>query len=132
MVIITGQPPYGIKTTERITRKIILEAKPKVRKLSPLDQALKYAQVLNEPSVVSKTQVAMRFGVSRARVFQVLKLLELDCSIIQHLRSIEDIDEHNFFTERRLRRIAIIGEKEKQLAEFNQLRQEACRETALV
>jgi hypothetical protein len=92
LVIIAGQPPYGIKTNERITRRIILEAKPKVRKLSPLDQALKYAQALGEPSIVSKTQVAERFGVSRARVCQLLKLLELDYSIIQYLSSIEDID----------------------------------------
>jgi len=59
-----GQPPYGIKTNERITRRIIREAKPKDRKPSPIELALTYARVLNEPSVVSKSQVAQRFGVS--------------------------------------------------------------------
>ncbi len=39
---------------------------------------LKFAEALREPSVVSKAQVARRFGVSRARVCQVLKLLQLD------------------------------------------------------
>lgn len=87
-------------------RRIIREAKPKIRKPSPLDQALKYAQVLNEPSVVSKNQVAERCGVSRARVCQMLNLLELDPSIIKHLRLIEDVEEHNFFTEHRLQKLA--------------------------
>ena len=78
LVILTGAPPYGIKTNDRITRRIIQESKPKIRRPSPLDQALKYAQVLREPSIVSKAQIATRFGVSRARVCQMLNLLELD------------------------------------------------------
>ena len=130
-MIITGQPPYGIKNTDRITERILKESKPKIKKPSPLDQALKYAQVLREPSVVSKAQVAMRFGVSRARVCQMLNLLELDNRIIHYLQSIEDVDEHNFFTEHRLRRIAIM-EGNKQLVEFNRIRQEAFQEADLI
>ncbi len=97
-----------------------------------MDQALKYAQMLGEPSIVSKNQVAERFGVSRARVCQILNLLNLDSSIIRRLRSIEDIDEHNFWTERRLRQIAAIEDSSEQLAEFNRLRQAACREMELI
>ena len=121
LVIIQGQPPYGIKTTERITRRSIREAKPKVRKPSPIDQALTYARVLQEPSVVSKNQVAERFGVSRARVCQLLNLLELHPQIIQQLRSIGNVDQHNFFTEHRLRKIAVMDQT-AQLAEFDHLK----------
>lgn len=121
--IITGDPPYGIKNHVRITRQIIREAKPKVWRSSPLDQALKYAEVLNEPSVVSKNQVAKRFGVSRARACQLLNLLELNPSILQQLQSIKDVDEHNFWTERRLRKIAGM-KKFEQISAFNRLRQE--------
>jgi hypothetical protein len=126
-----GEPPYGIKTDERITRRIIREAKPKVRKPSPLDLALKYAQVLSEPSVVSKSQVAQRFGVSRARVCQLLNLLDLHDTILEQLTSIKDVDEHNFLTEHRLRRLAVMDGAE-QVAEFNRLRQASKRETRLV
>ena len=108
--------------------KSLQSPNPRSGKPSPLDQALKYAQALTEPSIVSKNQVAERFGVSRARVCQVLNLLELDSSIIQYLRSIEDIDEHNFWTERRLRKLVTIGNREGQLVEFNRLRQEASRD----
>ena len=131
LVIMQGQPPYGIKTNERITRQIIREAKPKIRKPSPLEQALTYARVLNEPSVVSQSQVAQRFGVSRARVSQVLNLLDLDAAILDQLMSIKDVEEHNFFTERRLRGLAVLDEDE-QLSEFNRLRQESRREARLV
>ena len=126
-----GKPPYGIKTTERITRRIIREAKPKVRKPSPIEQALTYARVLQEPSVVSKSQVAQRFGVSRARVCQMLNLLELNDTILKELMAIRDVDEHNFFTEHRLRRLAVM-EGDEQLAEFNRLREESRSEARLV
>ena len=125
-----GQPPYGIKTDERITRGIILEAKPKIRKPSPIEQALTYARVLHEPSVVSKSQVAQRFGVSRARVSQVLNLLDLEDTILKELMAIKDVEEHNFFTEHRLRRLAVMAGNE-QVAEFNRLRQESRRESRL-
>ena len=131
LVIMHGQPPYGIKTDERITRKIILEAKPKVRKPSPIEQALTYAGVLNEPSVVSKSQVAQRFGVSRARVSQVLNLLDLDDTILNELMAIRDVEEHNFFTEHRLRRLAVMDGGE-QIAAFNRLREESRRGMRLI
>jgi len=131
LVIIAGSPPYGIKTNGRITRQLMREAKPKVRKPSPIEQALAYARVLQEPSVVSKSQVAQRFGVSRARVCQLLNLLDLDDAILEQLTSIKDVEEHNFFTEHRLRRLAVMDGSE-QVAEFNLLRQEARREAVLV
>ena len=125
-----GQPPYGIKTNERITRQLIRKAKPKIRRSSPIELALAYARVLQEPSVVSKSQVAQRFGVSRARVCQMLNLLDLDDAILNQLTSIENVDEHNFFTEHRLRRLAVM-DGSAQVAEFNRLRQEARCETRL-
>ena len=131
LVIMQEQPPYGIKAIERITRRIIREAKPRVRKPFPIEQALTYARVLQEPSIVSKSQVAQRFGVSRARVCQMLNLLALDTAIQEQLMFIKDVEEHNFFTEHRLRSLAVM-DGDKQLAEFNRLRQESRRETRLV
>jgi hypothetical protein len=100
---------------------MIKEAKPVLRRPSPLEEALKYAEVYNELTIVSKTQVAMRFGVSRARVCQMLNLLELDDNIKKYLLSIEDAKEHNYFTERKLRQIAIIKDKPEQIRKFRDL-----------
>jgi hypothetical protein len=61
----------------------------------------------------------------------MLNLLDLDNTILKQLTSIEDVDEHNFFTEHRLRSLAMMDGNE-QLAEFNRLRQESRRETRLV
>ena len=71
--------------------------------------------------MVSKAQVGMRFGVSRARVCQILGLLDLDESIQKYLFSIKDSKEHNFFTERRLRPIAAIKNKTEQIMRFREL-----------
>ena len=121
MQIIFGEPPYGLKAEERITESMLKEAKPVLRRPSPLEEALKYAEVYSELSIVSKTQVAGRFGVSRARVCQMLNLLELDDTIKKYLLSIEDVKEHNYFTERKLRQIAIIKDRGIQAQEFDKL-----------
>lgn len=61
----------------------------------------------------------------------MLNLLDLDDAILTELMAIKDVGEHNFFTEHRLRRLAVMDDNE-QLAEFNRLRQEARNKTRLV
>lgn len=98
LVTIAGELPYNLKTDKRITKKLLKQAKPVIRKPSPLEEALKYANVLKEPSIVSKARLGARFGVSRARVCQILNLLDLDYTIQNYLLSIENVKEHNYFT----------------------------------
>lgn len=124
LAILEGEMPHNIKTDKRITRKLLSQAKTLLRKPSPLEEALKYAEVVKEPSIVSKAQVGERFGVSRARVCQMLNLLELDYTIQKYLLSIENVKEHNFFTERRLREIAVIKDNHEQLRKFSELLQD--------
>lgn len=121
LVIITGELPYNLKTDKRITKKLLKQAKPVIRKPSSLEEALKYAEVLKEPSIVSKAQVGARFGVGRARVYQILNLLNLDYTIQKYLLSIENVKEHNYFTEKRLRQVAIMRDKREQIKRFSEL-----------
>ena len=124
LAILEGEMPHNIKTDKRITRKLLSQAKALLRKPSPLEEALKYAEVAKEPSIVSKAQVGERFGVSRARVCQMLNLLDLDYSIQKYLLSIKNAKEHNFFTERKLREIAVIKDNHEQLRKFGELLQD--------
>jgi hypothetical protein len=124
LAILEGEMPHNIKSDKRISRKLLAQAKALLRKPSPLEEALKYAEVVKEPSIVSKAQVGERFGVSRARVCQMLNLLDLNEGIKTYLLSIKDPKEHNFFTERRLRDIAITKNKDEQLRKFAGLLQD--------
>jgi len=88
---------------------------------SPIDIALQYSEVLQDPSVTSKAEVARRFGVSRARVCQMLKLLELDQSILEYLKDVADDEGAEHFTERKLRPIASVRNRDQQVKMFNKL-----------
>ena len=116
-----GKPPITLQNDERITQKLMRKNKPVLRRKSPLAEALRYAEALNNPTILSQARVGAIFGVSRARVCQVLSLLNLDESIKKYLLSIEDPKEHNFFTERKLRQIALIKDKEAQRRKFGDL-----------
>lgn len=61
----------------------------------------------------------------------MLNLLDLDDTVLEQLTSIKDVDEHNFFTEHRLRKLAVM-DKGDQIAEFIRLRQDLKRESRLV
>tara|TARA_Y100000031_G_scaffold65612_1_gene73457 strand:- start:249 stop:470 length:222 start_codon:yes stop_codon:yes gene_type:complete len=65
--------------------------------------------------------VARRFGVSRARICQVLKLLQLDESILKFLKATAQDEGAGHFTERRLRPIAAVRDRNQQIRMFNEL-----------
>ncbi len=121
LVLVAGQPPEGMVEKERIGRKLMREAVPETRRSSPVELAIKYAEALREPSVVSKAQVARRFGVSRARVCQVLKLIQLDGSILDFLKAAAEDEGADHFTERILRPIAAVQDRNQQVRMFNEL-----------
>ena len=116
-----GKIPYGIKTDKRITRQLLRQNKAIIPKISPIETALEYAKIYAEPSIVSKLQVAQKFGVTRARVCQMMNLLNLDNKIIEYLLNIKDTKEKNYWTERRLRQIAVVKEQDEQIRKFGRI-----------
>ena len=120
--IVFGKPPRNIRTDKRITKKLLKDSEPPIRKPSPLAEAIRYAEIAREPSIVSKAQIARRFSVSRARVCQMLNLLDLDHRIVNYLWTANDVEKVNYFSERRLRPLTRLPQ-EDQLDAFKKLLQ---------
>ena len=119
--LMKGLPPVQLEQGQRLTKAIIKKNTPIQKKQSPLIEAIKYANAFNEPSIETMAQVGARFGVSRARVSQVMNLLRLDERIKFYLLNIEDSKEHNYFSERKLRKIALVKDCNEQYRIFKQL-----------
>jgi hypothetical protein len=107
--IIEGPAPYGISTSERLTKTLLRRYKPVICKPNPITAALKYNQLYQQYG--SMTAVGKELGVSRVRVHQMLNLLHLDDRIIEHLAQLTVPKEINYWTERKLRNLLKLSEK---------------------
>jgi hypothetical protein len=65
--------------------------------------AIEFQELLNKTLVNNRSQIAKRYDMSRARVTQLLNLLELAPEIQEHLLLLEDKKSVREFSERRLR-----------------------------
>ena len=86
---------------------------------NPLKIALQYKEMLDLGQAESQVDLARILGVSRAKVTQMINLLELDEEIQEFILGLEDSDERlKVLTERRLRQISKIIDSEHQKDEF--------------
>jgi hypothetical protein len=84
-------------------------------------KALKYQQMLQRGVVQSKADLARKEGLSRARVTQILNLMNLAPEIRNYLNFTADQNDLKILTERRLRKIANIKNHQLQLKRFREL-----------
>jgi len=115
-----GQIPYGISTNKRITRLILKQNRPVICKPNPFEIAMRYQQLYNQTG--SMTAVGQQFGVSRARIHQMLNLLKLDKRIIDYIQNIKEPKQRNYWNEHRLRKLTLIPQQ-KQFSQFYKLNQ---------
>jgi hypothetical protein len=83
--------------------------------------AIEFQELLNKKLVDNRSQLAKRYDMSRARVTQLLNLLELAPEIQEHLLLLEDKKSVREFSERRLRsllRLKCPLAQEKRFLEF--------------
>ena len=116
--ILEGKAPYGISSTDRITKAILRRHKPVICKPNPIAIALKYQQLYEQTG--SMTIVGQQFDVSRVRIHQMLNLLKLDQKIIDYIQIIKDARQSNYWSEHRLRSIARLPQ-EQQYNKFQKL-----------
>jgi len=85
-------------------------------------QALEFQEILSSKEVNSKKELARKLGLSRVRMTQIMNLLKLNPEIIQKIHSLEPA-VFSFFTERRLRPLTRIKDKNRQIAIFRKMLQ---------
>ena len=104
-------------------RKIGIGIKPeKLQKIkaNPILQALEFQKILTNKEVRSKNELAKKIGLSRVRVTQIMNLLKLNPEIIQRIASFEPA-AFNFLTERKLRPLTRIKDKNTQMVAFRKI-----------
>jgi hypothetical protein len=83
--------------------------------------ALKWREQLENNLVLTRAQVAAQEGLSRARITQVMSLVELPVDVQCFLGRLTDPKEIRFFSERRLRRILCIDGQSLQRQAWEEL-----------
>jgi DNA-directed RNA polymerase sigma subunit (sigma70/sigma32) len=87
---------------------------------------------LNQGRVKTKTELARKLEVSKARLTQIMNLLKLAPEIQEYLKNLSNPSLLRFFNEKRLRPIASIKDKQAQLEKFQELKREVGIEFRLV
>jgi DNA-directed RNA polymerase sigma subunit (sigma70/sigma32) len=88
---------------------------------SPLAEAKRYQNLLNDPLINNQSDIARDLGITRARVSQVMSLLRLAPEIQKTLLGFEDQKMIKFFSEYRLRPLLNISNSIQQVKEFNKM-----------
>jgi D-ribose pyranose/furanose isomerase RbsD len=86
----------------------------------PLHIAKKFQNQL-EAGSVNKADLARQHGMSRARVTQIMNLLNLESKIKEEILNMSQ-SEQRYFTERKLRKIVRLSSSNKQLQAFEHLK----------
>jgi hypothetical protein len=70
---------------------------------NPIYLAIEYEWMIDNGQLKNQSDLVRKLGISRARVTQILRLLELNPLIIQELENLSDPLEAKIITERLLR-----------------------------
>jgi hypothetical protein len=103
------------------TQKQATKNRPTIKDL--LARAEHYERTLREKRL-TKSQLAKREGMTRARMTQIMNLLKLAPEIRNHILDLKDPEEIKHYTERRLRKLASARGRKRQLAGFNKIKKE--------
>jgi len=87
----------------------------------PIHLALEFQGMLKSGMVNNRSELAKRYGLSRARVTQLLNLLELAPEIQEHLFALKDKKSVRAFSERRLRGLVQLRTHSAQVQAFHAL-----------
>lgn len=96
--------------------------------LSAIEEARAYKKMIDEKIVKNQSEVARRIGVSRARITQKMQLLQLPKELLDQMLTAVNKSEYDI-TERHLRPLIHLKDKEKQFNLFNKIVEEGLPST---
>ena len=114
-----GHKPRRFASSRRLTKRQLLQLDRSDEQQNSVRQALRYQSCLDAEPTRTRAEVALVFGVSRARVTQHLNLLKLPSRIVDYLADCTDPDILSHFTERRLRPMTMTADKAELLGWFS-------------
>lgn len=96
---------------------------PQKHRINWYGKAVEYQKMLSMGVAKNKAEIARIEGISRARVTQILNLINLAPEIRNYLKFTADQNDLNTLTERQLRKIAKIKNHQLQIEKFQKLLQ---------
>ena len=125
---VTWWQEFDIYKETKDRKTCIKIGKPPVEKEkiyeSPLMEARRYRNLLNDPLINNQSDIARDLGITRARVSQIMSLLKLAPEIQKTLLGFKDPKMIRFFSEYRLRPLLNINNPNQQLKEFKKIMNE--------
>ncbi|MFC1554516.1 winged helix-turn-helix transcriptional regulator [candidate division KSB1 bacterium] len=120
--ITLGRKPKGLPSHRRVCAKDIRSLQLRQSRGFILDEARKYLRHLHEDPALTRSELAERQGISRARVTQMMNILNLPNEILSTIECFKNNNNmRSFWTERRLRPLTQIQDVENCLEKFHQL-----------
>ena len=114
-----GEKPPKFAKSGRLTKRQLLQLDHSDGHCSAILEAFRYRACLDAEPSRTRAEVAVMFGVSRARVTQYLNLLKLPSAIVNYLADSTDRATLHYFTERRLRPMSVAADKANALSRFS-------------
>jgi len=125
---VTWWQEFYIYKEIRDRKTCIIIGKPPVEKEkiyeSPLAEAKRYQNLLNDPLINNQSDIAGDLGVTRTRISRVMSLLKLAPEIQKTLLGFEDQKMIEFFSEYRLRPLLTINNPDQQVKKFKKMMNE--------
>jgi hypothetical protein len=90
--------------------------------LHPIHSAREFQKLLDEEVVNNRSELAKRYGISRARVTQLMNLLDLAPEIQEYLLQLQDRKSVRGYSERRLRTLVQLRSHLNQMRQFSEWR----------
>ncbi|MFA6149009.1 MAG: hypothetical protein WC899_12445 [bacterium] len=111
-----------VSATPPLRAKLKPPKEPKMpRVVELLRKAIEWQILLKSGKIATQADIARREGISRARVTQIMVLLRLTQATREHILALPDNIRRPTMTERMLRSIAVLADRDGQVREFHGL-----------